>query len=63
MDLDTLYLVGAIVAAFLVGGVTALRSVAPLTENKIDDKALELGEKSMPVLVKVLEFFRARAAK
>lgn len=60
MDMETLMLVGACVAAFLVGAVTTLRAVAPLTENKTDDKLLEAGEKAMPFLLKALDFFRSR---
>lgn len=63
MDSHTLMVAGLAVAAFLVGGLTALHQVAPLTENKTDDKIDEYGQKALPVLAKVLEFFRGRAAK
>ncbi len=42
----------ALVTAFLAGGVTFLKVLAPRTKNTIDDKVLEYGEKALEVLPK-----------
>lgn len=40
----------ALVGAFLAGGVTFLKVLAPLTKSKTDDKILEYAEKALDVL-------------
>lgn len=63
MDSQTLILVGAVVLSALVAGLGVLHQVAPLTENKVDDKIDGYGQRGMPVLLKLLDWFRARAQK
>jgi hypothetical protein len=60
MDTSTLVLIGSIVVSVLTGGLVALKAVAPHTETKIDDKAVEYGEKALPVMVRVLEWLRSK---
>lgn len=48
MDLN-LSTVLALLTAFLAGGVTFLKVLAPLTKTKVDDKLLEAGEKGLEV--------------
>jgi hypothetical protein len=40
----------ALVTAFLAGGVTFLKVLAPKTKNKTDDKILEYAEKALDLL-------------
>lgn len=39
-----------VVTAFLSGLVTALKVIAPITKNKVDDKVEEYAEKALDVL-------------
>lgn len=64
MDSASLVTYGSVVlsitVAVMTGGLVALRAIAPHTETKIDDKAVELGDKALPFLVRVLEWLRSR---
>lgn len=40
----------SVVAALLAGGVVALKVIAPLTKNTVDDKVLEYAEKAEEVV-------------
>lgn len=42
----------ALVTAFLAGGITFLKVLAPRTKNTVDDKILEYAEKAADVLPK-----------
>jgi hypothetical protein len=59
-DTSTLIAVGSAVVAFVGGALMALRSVAPHTETKVDDKIVEYGDKALPLMVRVLEWLRSR---
>lgn len=48
-DLSTVL---ALVTAFLAGGITFLKVLAPRTKNTVDDKVLEYAEKAAGVLPK-----------
>lgn len=43
--MDTLSLVVGVLAGALAGVIAALKLIAPLTKNTVDDKALEYAEK------------------
>lgn len=51
MDLN-LTTILVVVTAFLGGLVTALKVIAPLTKNTVDDKIEEYAEKALEVLPK-----------
>lgn len=57
-DTETMLMIGGALVAFLTGTINALRVVAPHTETKLDDKAVELGEKALPLMVRLLNYFR-----
>lgn len=48
-DLSTVL---ALVTAFLAGGITFLKVLAPRTKSTVDDKILEYAEKAADVLPK-----------
>lgn len=58
MDTGTLVTVLAVVIGVVTGALTALKAVAPHTETKLDDKAVEYGEKALPLMVRLLEWLR-----
>jgi hypothetical protein len=58
MDTATIVTVLAVVVGVLTGAITALKAVAPHTETKLDDKAVEYGDKALPLMVRLLEWLR-----
>ncbi len=58
MTLELGLALGGGLLAFLTGALGALRAVAPYTETKVDDKIVEVGDKALPLMVRVLEYFR-----
>lgn len=60
MDLHTAYIVGSVAVGVLSGALLALKAVAPHTETKLDDRAVELGERALPFMVRVLEWLRTK---
>lgn len=61
MDTSILIVAGSIIVAAVTGALVALREIAPHTETKLDDKAVEYGDKALPYMVRVLEWLRGRA--
>lgn len=59
-DTQTLVTIGGVVVAFMSGALMALRAVAPHTETKADDKLVELGDKALPLAVRLLEWLRSK---
>lgn len=58
MDTATVLTIVGVAVAFMTGVLTALRSVAPHTETKADDKLVEYGDKALPLMVRLLEHLR-----
>ncbi len=59
-DTSTLLTIAGVAVAFMSGALVALRSVAPHTETKVDDKIVEYGDKALPWAVRLLEYFRSK---
>lgn len=61
-DISTVTVVVSAAVGVLTGALIALKAVAPHTETKIDDKAVEYGEKALPLMVRLLEYLRGKSA-
>lgn len=59
-DISTVTVVVSVAVGVVTGALVALKAVAPHTETKLDDKAVEYGEKALPYAVRLLEWLRGR---
>lgn len=50
-----LSLIGTLVIGLLIGGIAALKIIAPKTKTTVDDKILSAAEKVEPFVEKVLK--------